>query len=79
MFRFKEIRFGSHLLITLPCISQDVDPKKLEYNGQTIATLSRADSGFGTHGKYRFIMAEMDDLEGIYKFLKSKGIKFRKL
>lgn len=60
------------------CLAQG-DAIYIQYNDEDIAVLGRPDNGFGTRGKYKFISAEMDDLEGIYKFLKSKGVRFKKL
>lgn len=60
------------------CLAQG-DAIYIQYNDEDIAVLGRPDNGFGTRGRYKFILAEMDDLEGIYKFLKSKGIRFKKL
>ena len=45
---------------------------------EVIATLERVYK-FGNLGKFRFCDVNLDDLENVYKFLKSKKLKFKKL
>jgi len=60
------------------CLSRG-DVIYIQYNNENIAILGRSDVGSVIRGKYKFILVEMNDLEGIYKFLKNKGIRFKKL
>ena len=46
---------------------------------EIIAILERVYNRFGDLGKFRFCDVNLDGLENVYKFLKSKKIKFKKL
>ena len=52
------------------------DMIKVYCDYEVIATLERVYSKFG---KFRFCDMNLDDLENVYKFLKSKKLKFKKL
>ena len=41
--------------------------------------LERVYNRFGNLGKFRFCDVNLDDPENVYKFLKSKKLKFKKL
>ena len=52
---------------------------KVYCDSETIAILERVYNRFGDLGKFRFCDVNLDDLENVYKFLKSKKLKFKKL
>ena len=52
---------------------------KVHCDYEVIATLERVYNKFGNLGKLRFCDVNLDDLENVYKFLKSKKLKFKKL
>mgnify|MGYP006967131302 CR=1 FL=1 len=49
----------------------------IKYNDKTIAILSRLSESSGR--TFTIDEAELDDLEGIYKFLKQRKIKYKKI
>ena len=55
------------------------DMIKVYCGSEVIAILERVYNRFGYLGKFRFCDVNLDDLENIYKFLKSKKLKFKKL
>ena len=55
------------------------DMIKVHCDYEIIATLERVCDKFGNLGKFRFCDVNLDDLENVYKFLKSKKLKFKKL
>ena len=52
---------------------------KVYCDSEVIAILERVYNRFGNLGKFRFCDVYLDDLENVYKFLKSKKLKFKKL
>ena len=52
---------------------------KVYCGSEVIAILERVYNRFGNLGKFRFCDVNLDDLENVYKFLKSKKLKFKKL
>ena len=52
---------------------------KVYCDSEIIAILERIYNKFGGLSKFRFCDVNLDDLENIYKFLKSKKLKFKKL
>ena len=52
---------------------------KVYCGSEVIAILERVYNRFGYLGKFRFCDVNLDDLENVYKFLKSKKLKFKKL
>ena len=52
---------------------------KVYCGSEVTAILERAYNRFGNLGRFRFCDVNLDDLENVYKFLKSKKLKFKKL
>ena len=55
------------------------DMIKVYCDYEIIAILERVYNRFGNLGKFRFCDGNLDDLENVYKFLKNKKLKFKKL
>ena len=55
------------------------DMIKVHCDYEIIAVLERVYNKFGYIDKFRFCDVNLDDLENVYKFLKSKKLKFKKL